>query len=87
MGEESPQGRRGRNIPRETCTLYFTFEPAAPSERVLHEFAYNPVPVGFNALPRERKYPCFVLPVAPQGAIIKVPNIHVMRDARQKMIT
>ena len=41
VGEESPKGRRGRNIPRETCTLYFTFEPAAPSERTLHECAYN----------------------------------------------
>ena len=44
-----PRVGGGRNIPRETCTLYFTFEPAAPSELALHECAYNPVPVGFNA--------------------------------------
>ena len=31
-------GWRGRNIPRETCTLYLTFEHAAASERVLYEF-------------------------------------------------
>ena len=41
VGEEYPKGRWGNNIPRETCTLYFTFEHAATSERVLHECAYN----------------------------------------------
>ena len=45
VGEESPKGRRGSNIPRETCTLFsppsFTSEHAAPSERTLHECAYN----------------------------------------------
>ena len=128
-------GWRGRNIPRETYTLFSCLSPPQPpSERYMssritpkqtgtdlnpteNTFGgdpekmfilgrtrprlnicapmphrrcgprLDPVPVGFNALPRERKYPCFVLPVAPQGAIIKVPNIHVMRDARQKMIT
>ena len=35
----SPEG--GGAIFPARRALYFTFEPAAPSERVLHEFAYN----------------------------------------------
>ena len=85
-GEECLKGRWGRNIPRETYTLFSCLSPPHPPSGCCMSSRITPSPL-VSTRCCERKYPCFVLPVAPQDAIIKVPNIHVMRDARQKIIT
>ena len=41
-GGGKPEGKEGEQYSHvRGCTPYFTFEPAATSERVLHECAYN----------------------------------------------
>ena len=64
-GEEGEQYSHVRNV-----HFILTLEHAAPSERTLHEFEYNPVPVGFNTfLVREGGYNSPAIRTAHSGRV------------------
>ena len=56
VGEESPKGRRGSNIPRETCTLFSPPSPPHPPSGCCMSSRITPKQTGTDLDPTENTF-------------------------------